>query len=234
MAGKWRIGSPCYTFAGMLRIVLFVLLSAVAAGARAQMVLIPLEFTSEDDNKLIKEEDSFRYYKATGDTANIVCLNEDASYYTLLSKDSKVVAEGAYVVEGDKYLQDGKWILNFDNGKIRRTGYYKKGMPIGTWQDYFSTGKLRKISNYGIFEQDGVQYSSLSGSYQEYHQNGKLKVNGFYAATVSTTYDTIVVNDPVTGAEKQTLMPRKKLVGNRTGQWEYYTETGEAEKKETY
>src|ERR1700733_3468721 len=96
---------------GILRLLLSSLCFVVTAGhARSQTVsFIPFEFTSEEDNRLIKEDDSFKYYVASGDTNQVVCINEETYGYKLLSKDRKVIADGSFIIEGDKYLQDGKW-----------------------------------------------------------------------------------------------------------------------------
>lgn len=215
----------------MFRSMLLSVLLAFAGGVYAQS-LIPFEFTSEEDNRFIKENDSFKYYVASGDTMNTVCINEETSFYKLLNKERKVIAEGGFIMEADKYLQDGKWIERFDNGKIKRTGYYQRNIPVGAWQEYYSNGKIKAISNYGIFIQDNETLSALSGTYQEYYTNGKLKVNGFYGASITTVHDTIAVTDPIVGRELHTIVLHKTLVANRIGHWEYYDENGDLEKKE--
>lgn len=194
--------------------------------------LISFEFTSEDENPLIKENDSFKYYIASGDTANTVCLSEEMSLYRLLNKDRKVIAEGNYSLQGDKYQQEGKWTEWYNSGKLKRTGYYMSGLPVGTWQEFYSNGKPKFISNYGIFISKGETYSCLSGSYQEFYQNGKLKVNGLYSAEIKTVHDTVSVTDPVTGHEVKKDMARKVLTPGKAGKWEYYDENGELDKKE--
>ena len=193
---------------------------------------IPFEFTSEEDNRLIKENDSFKYYVASGDTNNIVCLDEDGSYYKLLSKDHKLIAEGAFTVDADKYIQQGKWTEHYSNGKVKLTGYYIQGKPAGTWQEYYNTGKLKTVFNFAIIDDDVYRSSCLSGSYQEFYQNGKIKMVGFYAATSSTTKDTIGVDDPVTGERMRTVATHKTYKAEKTGNWEHYDENGELEKKE--
>ena len=64
--------------------------------------LIPFEFTSEDENRLLKENDSFKYYVASGDTMNTVGINEEGQYYKLLNKDLKLIAAGTFIMEGEK------------------------------------------------------------------------------------------------------------------------------------
>src|ERR1700733_9715242 len=170
----------------MLKPLLIILFLAISTRACAQENLIPFNFTSEDENSLIKENDSIKYYVATGDTNNTVAINEEASWYKLYNKDHKLIAEGAFIMEGDKFLQDGKWVEKYDNGKIELTGYYHKNKPIGTWTAYYNSGKVKAGSNYGIVIYKGEPLYSLTGSYQEYYPGGTLKVSGFYSANVST------------------------------------------------
>ena len=193
---------------------------------------IPFEFTSEEETRLIKENDSLKYYVASGDTSNIVCLEEEGSYYKLLNKERKVIAEGSYVAEGEKYLQTGRWTEHYAGAKVKLTGYYEKGNPIGTWQEFYSTGKLKTVYNYAVIDDKGIKNSCLSGTYQEYYPNGKLKVNGFYAAVATTVHDTVIVEDPVENRKVEKVMSRKTYSPEKTGRWESYTENGELDKKE--
>jgi antitoxin component YwqK of YwqJK toxin-antitoxin module len=193
---------------------------------------IPFEFTSEEENRLIKENDSLKFFVADDDSTNIVTLNEEASYYKLLSKDHKVLAEGSYLAEGDKYLQDGRWSQYYSGGKVKITGYYRRNKLIGTWQEYYPTGKLKTVANYAAFTDKGETYTCKSGSYQEYYASGKLKLSGFYSADLHKVKDTVVVEDPVSGERIQKILEKNKPTAEKTGRWEYYTEDGELEKKE--
>lgn len=194
---------------------------------------IPFEFTSEEENRLIRENDSVKFYVATGDSSNTVAINEEASFYRLLNREHKVIAEGPFIAEGDKYLQDGRWVAYFGNGKVKLAGFYRRNSPIGAWQEYFSSGKIKSVYNYGIFIDKEVA-TCLSGSYQEYYPSGKLKVTGFYAAEAHKTADTALVEDPVTGETKKVVQKHNELKPVKTGHWEYYTEEGELDKKEDF
>src|ERR1700744_3967149 len=125
-----------------LLVVIFLFTIRVSAQG-----LIPFQFTSEEDNRLIKENDSLKYYVASGDTSYIVSMNEETSTYRLLTKDHRMIAQGVFILEGEKYLQDGKWIERFDNGKTKLTGYFDHGRPAGTWEEYYDNGKIRSIFN---------------------------------------------------------------------------------------
>lgn len=194
--------------------------------------LIPFEFTSEEDNRLIKENDSFKVYVSSGDTSNAVCISEEYSLYRLLSKSGRTIAAGGFLMETDKFLQDGKWTTFYENGRVKMTGYFQRNIPIGTWQEFNKNGGLKTVSNYGLFVQSTGVASCLSGTYQEYYNSGKLKVNGFYAGSLVTVRDTVTVTDPVTGQDVIKVINRKELAAVKTGHWEYFEENGDLEKKE--
>ena len=216
----------------MMKYILVFLAVLYVVPATAQS-LIPFAFLSEDDNRLIKENDSVKFYEASGDdTSYVVSLNEEASYYKLLNKEHKVVAEGGYIAEGDKYLQEGKWTERYETGKLKKEGYFHRNMPMGTWQEFYPGGKLKAVFNYAIVTVHGDMITCLSGTYQEYYANGKLKVSGFYSGDLVTRQDTMIITDPVDDKKVMKLAERKELVPEKTGHWEYYTETGELDKKE--
>ena len=199
--------------------------------ARGQS-LIPLQFSPEDDNVVISENDSEKFYRSVHDSAQVVCINEEASTYRLLNKAHKTIADGSFIAEGDKYLQDGKWTQRYDNGKVMITGYYLRNQPVGAWQEYYPNGKSKMVYNYAIISDNGVINSCLSGSYQEYYADGKLKVNGLYKSTLYKVKDTVVVDDPVNDSKITKVITSIEYKPEKVGRWEYYTETGELDKKE--
>ncbi len=218
----------------MVRISLVICLLFCFTGKMSAQVSIPFAFISDDENKLIRENDSVKFYVASGDTSNMVCINEEAAWYKLYNKNLKLLVEGSFILEGDKYWLDGKWTEHYETGKVKITGYYRRSKPVGTWQEFYPNGKIMDIYNYAIIVDNGEMASCLSGSYQEYYQNGKLKINGFYSATLVQAIDTQIVVDPVTGNERAVITKHPDFHNAKTGPWEYYTETGELEKKVDY
>jgi antitoxin component YwqK of YwqJK toxin-antitoxin module len=215
-----------------LRILLCFLLLPGYAGAQ---LLIPFEFYSEEENRFLKETDSFKCYVSGGDTTQTVCLNEDAGYYKLLNKGQKVLAEGSYIVEGEKYLQTGKWRELFDNGNMKITGAYQRNKPIGTWQEYYLNGKVKAIYNFTIVvNEEGVINYCLSGSWQEFYPNGKPKVIGYYTMNEKRARDTVTVEDPITEQKVIKTVARLRYLPAKTGVWEYYSENGELDKQENF
>jgi antitoxin component YwqK of YwqJK toxin-antitoxin module len=198
-------------------------------------VAIPFGFTSEEKNKLIRENDSVKFYTATRDTSRIVSINDETNWYRLLNKkDRSVIAEGSFIVDDEKYMQEGRAVAHYPDGGIKLAGFYRHGKPVGLWQAYYPGGQLKNIYNYAIILDDGGFSSCYSGSYQEFFENGKLKVNGFYAAKMTEVFDTVDVEDPVTNEYVHKAISRMSYAPQKTGHWEYYNESGELDKKEDF
>ena len=219
----------------MSRIIIF-LFCVVLTAARAQgQTLIPFEFTSEEDNRFVKENDSCRCYVSSGDSSMTVCLNEENLFYKLVNHAQKTVAEGSYILEGEKYLQTGKWIEKYDNGRPKIVGCYRRNKPIGTWQEFYANGKVKTIYNYTIMvNEKGSTSFCLSGTWQEFYPDGKVKVNGYYLASETKVTDTLIVEDPITEQKVMKLTARTECKPVKTGTWEYYNENGELDKKDEF
>jgi len=208
----------------------------MACSPMVAQTLIPFKYTSEDDNKLIKENDSLRYYLATGDTVNVVAINEETLVYKLVNRKDKkkVIAEGSIIVNGDGYLPHGRWAQYHSNGKISISGSYMKGMPVGRWEEFYPDGRIRLSYHYAIItDKDGTN-TCMSGEYLEYYNSGQLKLSGFYAADRNRTKDTLTVEDPVTGNKVSKTVAKSFYTPRKAGYWEHYSESGEQEKREEF
>ncbi len=217
-------------------VVCFVLLVFCAGSDVMGQALIPFKYTSEEDNRLIKENDTTRYYIATGDTVNVVALNEDAMYYKLVNRKDKkkVVAEGGLVADGEGYLQHGRWVQYHSNGKTAISGSYIKGKPAGIWEEYFPDGRLKVSGHYAIIsDKDGVT-TCRSGEYLEYYSNGQIKVSGYYAADRTVSKDSTTVEDPVSGKMVTRTISKSYYSPKKAGFWDHYNEAGEVEKHEEF
>lgn len=213
-----------------------MLLPALLVMHRATMAqeLIPFKYKSEDDNRLINENDSVSLYVGVGDTGIAVTINEELLYAKQVSRRNKkrIISEGSIVAEGDGYVQHGGWILYHTNGKPKLSGSFIKGKPAGAWEEYYTSGKLKKVYHYGVFADKDGTYTCMSGGYKEFYETGTLKVSGFYLAERHRTSDTQTVEDPVSGERKINTVSRSVYSSKKTGPWEYYTDAGEIEKKE--
>jgi antitoxin component YwqK of YwqJK toxin-antitoxin module len=214
----------------MKQLLLLVAFTGCAMQAFAQ-VEAPFSFTSEDDNRLLKEVDSGKYY-ASDDSSNMVFLGDDPAVYKLMDNIKNVLAEGFFSTDGDKYLREGKWTEYYKNGKVKSTGYYQKNNPVGTWQNFYTSGRPHSICNYVMIE-NGATYYCMAGTYQEFYENGFIKVNGLYKATIDDrNKDTAYVIDPITDKKVIKTTKGSKPRAEKAGAWEYYNDKGELEKKE--
>jgi len=215
----------------MKKILLFASCLCISGISLAQVEL-PFAFKSEDDNRVIKEEDSGKYYVASGDTSRMVFIGDEGNLYKLYDKNHKLLAEGNFSEDGDKYLREGKWSEYYDNGTMKSMGYYHKNNAVGLWQHFYNNGKLKTQYTFAVIE-NGDNYYCMAGSYQEYYDNGQLKTNGFYKATIDDkSKDTTYVIDPETDKKVRNISSGKRPRPEKYGTWEYYTDKGELSKKE--
>lgn len=215
-------------------LMLLAVCSLASASASAQE-LIPFKYKSEEDNKLISENDSVRVYVAAGDTGMAVTINDETLFAKMVYRRNKkkVIAEGTITAEGEGYVQHGSWVMYHSNtGKPKISGSFIKGKPAGAWQEYYPDGKLRKTYHYAILADKDGTYTCMSGAYNEYYETGGIKVTGYYMAERSRTTDTQTVEDPVSGEKKVNTISKSVYKPRKTGPWEYYNDAGEAEKKE--
>lgn len=105
-------------------------------------------------------------------------------------------------------------------------GNYDHGRKIGKWYKVSGDNELLAVENF--------KNNALDGE-AKYYDRGHLYCIGTYRGmNPDNQYDTIVVTDPETGAEKLTQVPTDK--GSlRHGMWRYYDEeTGRLIKEEEY
>ncbi len=79
--------------------------------------------------------------------------------------------------------------------------------------------------------------SYLSGPYEEFYENGHLKISGNYgviANPIIKQYDTITMVD-TNGIETEKYFLRPiGIKSEKIGTWKYYKSSGELERKEGY
>ena len=194
-------------------------------------VELPIFFTSEEENKVIKETDSGKYYSASGKIERTVFISEDLKY-RLFDKEEKLLVEGTVSNDGDKFLREGKWTEYYSNGKIKNTGYYHRGNPVGNWEKFYDNGSPMTICSYALVE-GGTTFYCMTGTYEEFFENGQLKLKGLYKAVLNEKgKDTVWVQDPETGKQIMKVVSINKARPEKFGTWEYFNERGELVKNE--
>lgn len=130
----------------------------------------------------------------------------------------------------DQKRKHGWWVYEAEarmgEPSYKRFGVYAHGVKTGPWYKMNDESGLIAVENY--------RYGALDGE-SKYYTRGKHTVTGHYKAlNPSYPIDTIIVEDPVSGAQQ--LVPVKSDVGTvRHGLWKYYHElTGELIRIEEY
>ena len=105
-------------------------------------------------------------------------------------------------------------------------GSYSHGRKTGTWYTLDPEGSIAAIEAY--------RYNTLHGPCK-YFENGRLWITGNYRGlNPDQPFDTIMVVDPITGAENEVVVATDR--GSlKHGYWRYYdTETGRLLRQEDY
>ncbi len=143
-------------------------------------------------------------------------------------KRMKYVQEKTNAVDA-KNRKQGPWIEQVESIRgepgFSWEGVYKNDRKEGVWKKYAVSGDLLAEETY--------QNGALNGLCKYYFPDGKLNAAGnMMAVDIEGQKDTVVVVDPVTGAETLTEVVRK---GNsvKQGEWKVYDEDGNMV-RETY
>ena len=151
------------------------------------------------------------FYDSDG---QVIDNEKDANYYQviIINKDNKSGSRKGFYLNGKsqytgnflfieapnlEYLNDGKCIWYYENGKIARISSYSKGVEIGTTKYYNESGKLTLEESYS----NGV-LDSLNSKHFEYDKNENLVtiLKGFYINEQNMTGElSIYVNGKVSG-----------------------------------
>lgn len=185
------------------------------------------------DSRYMVRKDSTGYYFLTRDTSVLICFpyyTDKSQVYKFFDRKYNLLAEGE--IKGlqpiDYFKRKGKWTEYFPDKKIKTTGYYYDDYPIGNWNFYYPNGNLKETYTIALIETDSSSNYCMTGLYQEYFENGQLKVNGFYKS--SPGFGSIYIPDPVTGITTSPLIVTMP-VSKKDGIWTYYKITGEIEKQ---
>ncbi len=164
-------------------------------------------------------------------------IRVDGSHdYTLLDKDNFVLVKGQVNTGrcvGQQFNIYGRWTSYYPNGNIKANGIYKDHHAVGYWETFYQDGNIKEA--YFLLNNHKDYYTSYKdGPYYSYYNNGEISSYGWYKPRIDTTlYDTIYVDDPVTG-ETTMLTSKGVLRSFKVGTWYYYSEKGELLRQEDY
>lgn len=208
----------------------FVLLCFLSGNAQTEM-----PFRGADTELLtdtLKTDQQGTYYLwREQDSLWMVFLSFDAPYiYRLLDMKEHVLVEGELGEQpegGQLLVKHGRWSEFYKDGSIRSTGYYEANQPLGYWEYYYPNGAKRKSFQYSKVAWEGFEYLLMLGAYEEFYNNGQVKIIGKYTYRIDTVE---AGNSPVAGAAEVTYVP----VSKRAGTWYYFQANGELFKEEKY
>jgi antitoxin component YwqK of YwqJK toxin-antitoxin module len=125
-------------------------------------------------------------------------------------------------------MRQGVWIIksggDFGEFVQYEMGKYINGKKYGRWRTY-ETGSLIKEENY---------FNNCLSGEAKYFEEGRLvaKAN-FYSSKKANDKDTILVKNPVTGAEKMVVIATENT-SYRDGEWQYFYLNGKLKRAEWY
>ncbi len=142
---------------------------------------------------------------------------------TFVSFDPETYKETIEVSKNISDRPNGKYIEYYEGGTIKTNGIYHHYYRIGEWKYYYPNGDIWKVITYN-------KYGQKRGMYEEYYEEEQLKIKGKWEVQKYTTKRRGY--DPITYKEKVETYEKEEEV--KIGEWIYYLETGEVEKKEFY
>lgn len=151
--------------------------------------------------------------------------------YRLLDMKEHVLVQGELgeqLESGHLLVKNGLWTEFYKDGNIKSKGYYEANQPLGYWEYYHPNGAKKKTFQYAKVPWDGMAYWLLLGAYEEFYNNGQLKIMGKYTYRI----DTVAVEGVMSpgGEPEYQYVP----VAQRAGIWYYYRANGEMFKEEKY
>lgn len=216
-------------------LMLLVFQGFISLNANGQRT--PPENASVPDRggRFIKQDATGVYFTGLIDTASTVFYSTEMDSYKLFNRKGKLVEAGSLAPNyTDGYDKEGKWTRYYDNGKISSIRYMHSGKLTGPVDTFYKNGKLALRYNVALVRHETVR-SCVSGLYQEYYDNGKLKMEGFYAVnTDSAGFDSVSVTDPVTAVAYIVLEKITVPSPEKVGEWTFYDEAGKMIKTEHY
>ncbi len=181
--------------------------------------------------KIIKKDSSGMYYVFDYDTTKIQFVADDGQFKMYNTKHNLLLeGEIGYRVCSQLVSKSGKWTSYYLNGKVKTEGYYERlNERIGLWKHFYPNGQLEKIYTLGHIDFDSAVGTCMIGTYEEYYENGQLKISGLYKAIYDTlsvaTYDSL-------GNELSKKAIIKVPKSKAYGIWNYFQSSGQLLKKE--
>jgi hypothetical protein len=213
-----------------MRVSLIILTFFVAVSGGAQTDIDTL-FSGYVDYKVetLRKDSSGVYYRI-GEHPDRIYYWSKTDYLRIFDLENNLLVEGQIGSRrcSQLVLKTGKWVSYYPGGNIKTEGYYQRNNAIGLWRHFFANQMLKKIYTLSNFVLDSTSSVCMAGTYEEYYENGQLKITGLYEVGLDTSttehyYSTFVK-----------YVIEQVPVSKKSGTWLYYLPNGELERKETY
>jgi antitoxin component YwqK of YwqJK toxin-antitoxin module len=226
-----------------MRILLFIILLLSVGFNLSAQDLIPLPLQNSCATygyKLIKQDSAGTLYATFTPGINVLYSKKESAgkrKYKIFRND-EMIEEGSFVRDiagwNNKNVRDGFITMYYEGGTIKQTAQFDNDHIVGTCHVYSDMGVLIQKSSHTCVGLNSEKYYCLSGSYAAYHDNGKTKEEGLYKIAIDTLADTIIVEDPITGATEMKIYRNPKPHGVKYKTWKYYDTEGLVVKEETF
>ena len=161
-------------------------------------------------------------------------IGKDYQDYRLWKKNTLILTGnlGGRIFR-DYFQKFGEWKEYYQNGKIRAVGHYNFDNPIGVWTYYYPNGKKKKWFTITKIETDSTTSYCKTGQFEDFYENGNIKLRGFYKLSFDTmviAWTTIDTSD----SEKFIDVIARGHRSKPDHTWTYYKINGELERTENY
>ena len=182
----------------------------------------------------IKSEGRGGYFRPYTDTNLIVYISGDWDYYALMNSKYDTILTGHLggKIAFDYFQMYGQWKEYFPNGTVKIEGYYDSNQPVGLWKFYYSSGKLKSWYSISKIVADSSQCYCKTGYFENFYENGNLKMSGFYSVTLDTLVEVAWVPIDDDGNLKAIWARGYRSKPDLT--WTYFKPNGEMERKVEY
>lgn len=87
----------------------------------------------------------------------LIKVNDTRFKGTLYDFSNSVKAEGNYIYNGSKYLEDGAFTYYYPSGQVESEGHFVRGVKVGVWKRYDMTGQKKTDRYYPEESADKVR-----------------------------------------------------------------------------
>jgi antitoxin component YwqK of YwqJK toxin-antitoxin module len=215
-----------------MKLQIYLITFFLASSAFAQLETMPHGLTGGGIE--IKREGRGGYFRPYTDTNLIVYISGNWDDYAMMNNKYDTILKGHLGgrIAVDYFQMFGQWKEYFPNGKVKIEGFYDYSQPVGVWKFYHSSGKLKPWYSISKIVADSSQCYCRTGYFEDFYENGNLKMSGFYSVALDTLVEVAWV--PIDDAGNIRAILGRGYRSKPDLTWTYYKPNGEIERKVEY